>query len=212
MGSILSGSGKHTGLKLPYFTFMSKDAGIEAKEPPLNMLIGMGMAAFMCTFIGIFPEYLYKMLPYAINYQPYSIEHLVWTGQILLFTWFGFYFYIKKLGGEPTISLDTDWLYRKGAILFMKLAKDGIAVIDNKLSQSYKTIFIRVTKLIFNTSYYFDKKVIDGMVNGVAGSVLKISDKLRTIQTGQLQHYGAAIIIGLLILINILFFFQKFFK
>jgi len=46
-----AGTFLHTGLKLPYYMFFGKDSGIEAKEPPLNMLIAMGMAAFLC--IGI---------------------------------------------------------------------------------------------------------------------------------------------------------------
>src|SRR3989338_7993599 len=51
-----SGTFLHTGLKLPYYMFFGKDSGIRAKEPPTNMLIAMGMAAFLCIGIGVFPE------------------------------------------------------------------------------------------------------------------------------------------------------------
>ena len=33
------------GIKVPYFAFFSQDSGIRTKEPPLNMLIAMGIAA-----------------------------------------------------------------------------------------------------------------------------------------------------------------------
>jgi len=39
------------GIKLPYFIWFGKDTGVKAKDPPLNMLIGMGIAAFFCIFI-----------------------------------------------------------------------------------------------------------------------------------------------------------------
>ena len=45
------------------------------------MLAGMAMAAFMCILIGVYPKFLYDMLPYPIHYVPYTAEHLVWTSR-----------------------------------------------------------------------------------------------------------------------------------
>ena len=39
------------------FAFFSHDSGIRTKEPPLNMLLAMGIAAFLCIFIGVFPRF-----------------------------------------------------------------------------------------------------------------------------------------------------------
>jgi hypothetical protein len=39
--------------------------------------------------------------------------------QLLLFTATAFWLYINKLGGHATISLDTDWFYRKPGMLFL---------------------------------------------------------------------------------------------
>ncbi|MEE8493182.1 MAG: Na(+)/H(+) antiporter subunit D, partial [Nitrospirales bacterium] len=33
----------HAGIKIPFFAFFAQDAGIRVKEPPLNMLIAMGL-------------------------------------------------------------------------------------------------------------------------------------------------------------------------
>lgn len=109
------------GLKLPYFAFFGKDAGIKAKDPPMNMLIGMGLLASLCILLGIYPSLLYNILPYpaaVADYAPYAAGHLVGTLQLLLFTYAGFLLLKKKLHPENTISLDTDWLYRKGGVLF----------------------------------------------------------------------------------------------
>ena len=110
----------HTGLKLPYYVFFGKDAGIKAKDPPINMLLGMGAAAFMCTLLGVYPQILYQLLPFQpVGYHPYALPHVVGTIQLLLFTYLAFILLKRKLDPDKTISLDTDWFYRKGSILFM---------------------------------------------------------------------------------------------
>jgi multicomponent Na+:H+ antiporter subunit D len=191
-----AGTFLHTGLKLPYFTFMAKDAGIKAKEPPLNMLLGMGIAAFLCIFIGVYPKFLYNLLPFPIDYKPYTAEHVVWTLEILLLTWLGFYIYIKKLGGESTISLDTDWFYRMGGRAFMWLSDRVIAAADNVVGNAYKTLVLTSSIRTASGSLKFDLGIIDGIVNGVANFVLNLSSRMRQVQTGQLQHYAVAILVG----------------
>lgn len=106
----------HTGLKLPYFTwFGTQKSEITVKPLPVNMLIAMGIGAFFCTLFGVYPALLYNYLPFPVDYEPYSVYHLVETTQILVFTYIGFWILRKKLEGEPKIALDTDWFYRKPA-------------------------------------------------------------------------------------------------
>ena len=109
-----AGTFLHTGLKLPYFTFFGNDSGLRAKDPPVNMIIAMGISSFLCILIGVYPDILYRLLPFSTSYIPYTTEHVVWTMQILLFTALGFFLLLKHLGGEPYIVIDTDWFYRRG--------------------------------------------------------------------------------------------------
>ncbi len=106
----------HTGLKLPWGTWFGKPTGredrIEAREPPLNMLLAMGATAFLCVLTGVYPQLLYSILPYPVDYQPFTPDKIIAMMQLLLFTGAAFWLYIDKLGGESTISLDTDWFYR----------------------------------------------------------------------------------------------------
>jgi multicomponent Na+:H+ antiporter subunit D len=108
-----AGTFLYTGLKLPYFTFLSKDVGLRPKEAPWNMLLAMGIAAFFCLFIGIYPAWLYSFMPFPVEYNAYSAGHLFWELQLLLFTGLGFFLMVKYLGGEHKLSVDTDWVYRK---------------------------------------------------------------------------------------------------
>ncbi|MBF0202987.1 MAG: Na(+)/H(+) antiporter subunit D [Desulfamplus sp.] len=106
----------HAGIKVPYFTFFGHDSGIRAKEPPLNMLIAMGIAAFLCIFLAVCPQYLYSILPYPVDYVPYTGAHVVGQLQLLLFGVLAFYMFLKS-GYYPSevraINLDLDWFYRK---------------------------------------------------------------------------------------------------
>jgi multicomponent Na+:H+ antiporter subunit D len=108
-----AGTFLHTGLKLPYFTFLGRDAGLRPKEAPWNMLLAMGISAFFCVFIGVNPAWLYQFMPTPVDYNAYSLGHLFWELQLLLFTGLGFFLMLKHLGGEAKLSVDTDWLYRK---------------------------------------------------------------------------------------------------
>ncbi|MEE8317532.1 MAG: Na(+)/H(+) antiporter subunit D, partial [Candidatus Omnitrophota bacterium] len=116
-----SGTFLSVGLKLPYFAFLGKDSGLKAKDPPLNMLIGMGLAAFLCIYIGIFYGSLYDILPEPVEYHPYTKSHVVWSFQILMFTGLAFFVFLKRAKSKDTISVDTDWFYRKGAMACLHL-------------------------------------------------------------------------------------------
>lgn len=121
-----AGTFLHTGLKLPYFTFMGKDVGLRPKEAPWNMLLAMGIAAFFCVFIGVNPAWLYQFMPSPVDYNAYSAGHLFWELQLLLFTGLGFFLMLKHLGGEAKLSVDTDWIYRKAGPVLVKATADLI--------------------------------------------------------------------------------------
>jgi len=105
----------HTGLKIPVFTFWGPDRGLEPRPIPRNMYVAMAIVAALCTFFGVFPEPLYRMLPHAMDYHPYSSYHLIESVQLLSFTFIGFWVLRGKLAGEPYLALDADWVYRRGA-------------------------------------------------------------------------------------------------
>ena len=106
----------HTGLKLPYFTwFGPRRDDIRVGPVPKNMIVAMIGAAALCVGIGVYPQPLYNILPSPNNYEAYTAEHVVTTLQLLVFTAIAFWLLLHKLSGESTITIDTDWLYRKAS-------------------------------------------------------------------------------------------------
>lgn len=142
------------GLKLPYFTWFDKsDNDIEVKKLPVNMYIAMGIAAFACLFYGLFPNALYIYLPFEVDYQPYTIYHLVEVLQISLLTFLGFWIFKKKMAPELITALDVDWFYRKAApatrLVFV---------------QKVDAFFDRVEELILAIAGWLTKKFRNPMV------------------------------------------------
>jgi multicomponent Na+:H+ antiporter subunit D len=107
----------HSGIKVPYFSFFHHDSGIRCREAPLNMLIAMGATAFLCIAIGVYPAPLYAMLPYPVDFEPYTVSHIVTQMQLLMFSMLAFTV-LMRWGVYPpeirSVNLDFDWIYRRG--------------------------------------------------------------------------------------------------
>ncbi|MEK6693008.1 MAG: Na(+)/H(+) antiporter subunit D [Nitrospirota bacterium] len=197
-----AGTFLHTGLKLPYYMFFGKDSGIRTKEPPLNMLIAMGIASLLCIFIGIFPNSLYTYLPYPVNYAPYTAQHVMSTLGILGFTALGFFMLLKQLDPEPTISMDTDWFYRKGSRVFMWLANKPIATLEYRfVGEIYEFIIQKPVLKIAHYLRVFDTEAVDGTVNGIGKFTVLWSKAMRLIQSGQIQQYAVFMVFGVLVIL-----------
>jgi len=125
----------HAGIKVPFFIFFGHDSGIRSKEPPLNMRIAMGMAAFICIFLGVYPAPLYSILPYPVDFIPYTAFHVVGMLQLLMFGALAFTMLILS-GFYPAeqraVNLDADWFVRmpgRAFVRFCHLPLQAIAKI-----------------------------------------------------------------------------------
>ncbi|MEX2571888.1 MAG: Na(+)/H(+) antiporter subunit D [Gemmatimonadota bacterium] len=103
----------HAGIKFPWFVFFQKDSGLRPPESPRNMQAAMAFFAFLCIFLGVYPAPLYAMLPYPVEYVPYTVEHLVSQFQLLLFAGLAFFVMLPMMRRTTTLTLDWDWSYRR---------------------------------------------------------------------------------------------------
>ncbi|MCB1677361.1 MAG: Na(+)/H(+) antiporter subunit D [Halioglobus sp.] len=102
----------HAGIKFPWFVFFQKDSGLRPPDAPWNMAAAMLLFAALCIGIGVFPEALYRLLPYPVDYTPYTPGKVVFYLQLLLFSGLAFFLLLPLMRRTLTISLDTDWLWR----------------------------------------------------------------------------------------------------
>ncbi|SDA81923.1 Na(+)/H(+) antiporter subunit D [Sinorhizobium sp. NFACC03] len=193
-----SGTFLHTGLKLPYYMFFGTDRKLEAREPPRNMLVAMGIAAVLCIVIGVFPEPLYALLPYPVAFEPYTGVHVTESLGLLMFTALGFVLFLKALDPENTISIDTDWFYRKGARAFLWLAEKPLARYEKAVSNVSDTLALPLLHGTARAGLRVDLNGVDAAVNGFARAILVGGGALRRLQTGVVTHYALAMIAGVI--------------
>jgi multicomponent Na+:H+ antiporter subunit D len=218
----------HTGLKLPYGTWFGrapkgeKVDEIEAHEPPLNMLVAMGMAAFLCIFTGVYPKVLYDLLPYPVDFQPYTPDKVIAMMQLLLLTAAAFWIYIDRLGGEATVSVDTDWFYRKPGLLLLWICVHPLQRLRLALQKSLAGMVAGVASLSRNPILlpeiglkYLRLKALKG-VRRISGPSEERDEALRNLESriNELRSmsynenlYRGPIGLGVFVAIILLFFY-----
>ncbi|MFN0262846.1 Na(+)/H(+) antiporter subunit D [Tepidamorphus sp. 3E244] len=102
----------HAGIKFPWFVFFQKDSGMRPPDPPWNMRVSMILFSAACLFLGVYPDPLYAILPYPVDYVPYTGAHVVYQLQLLLFSGLAFFLLLGWLKRTETITLDFDWFWR----------------------------------------------------------------------------------------------------
>ncbi|TWI76840.1 multicomponent Na+:H+ antiporter subunit D [Desulfobotulus alkaliphilus] len=129
------------GLKLPYYIwFGGKDTPSvpSTKEAPACMLIAMGLTALMSFYLGFFPDALYRILPHAMDYNPYTLKHL---GKQLLVMAVGAWLFVlmvkaakkNKDKAKPAIKpSDTDIAFIAGSNVFYSMMDRSL----NRLNES----------------------------------------------------------------------------
>jgi multicomponent Na+:H+ antiporter subunit D len=134
----------HAGIKFPWFVFFQKDAGLRPPDPPWNMRAAMVLLAVGCVAIGVAPGPLYALLPYPVEYVPYTASHVLVQLQLLLFSGLAFFLMLGWLKRTMTITLDVDWLWRgpgarlgrwalEAAVASWRAAADGAAAVGRNV-------------------------------------------------------------------------------
>ena len=146
---------EHAGIKIPYFTFFAHDSGKRPKEAPPEMLLAMGISAFLCIAIGVNPAPLYQLMPYpeaVADYHPYAAHHIVEQLQLLLWAVLAFAVLIlaKWYPAEvASTNLDTDWFYRVPGRGVLGWATDAVRAIWNLMWRIFTTRFAGAMSRIY---------------------------------------------------------------
>ncbi|MFT7178156.1 MAG: multicomponent Na+:H+ antiporter subunit D [Oceanospirillaceae bacterium] len=143
----------HAGIKFPWFVFFQKDSGLRPSDPPWSMRLAMILFASICIGLGIWPEYLYAMLPYEVTYVPYTVTHVVQMLQLLLFSGFAFFIMLPLMKRTLTITLDFDWTYRRFFLLVLRRLFAIVWIVDGVMRRVF------LSKLDSGLSYLAKKNV-----------------------------------------------------
>jgi multicomponent Na+:H+ antiporter subunit D len=127
----------HAGIKFPWFVFFQKDSGLRPLDPPLNMRLAMLLFSALCIGLGSAPGVLYAALPYPVEYIPYTASHVVSQLQLLLFSGLAFFLMLGWLQRTLTITLDTDWLWRR-------LGPEVLARLDRRTDDIWRGLTARI--------------------------------------------------------------------
>ena len=177
----------HSGIKIPYFTFFSHDSGLRPKEAPLHMQLAMGVTAFLCILIGVYPEPLYALLPYEVDYKPYTMAHVVGQMQLLCFALLAFAV-LMRTGIHPpeirAVNLDVDWIYRRLLPRLIGVIAEVISQIWFVLTEGFKQNMQRTLAALYR---------LYGPDTGVA----------KVLPTGSMVVW-IAILLGLVLVVNYL--------
>ncbi len=130
----------HAGIKFPWFVFFQKDSGLRPPEPPWNMRLAMVLFAIVCVGLGVYPAPLYALLPFPVDYVPYTGGHVLSQLQLLLFSGLAFFVMLPWLKRTLTITLDTDWLYRRGGVALARRVTDAVG----QAGQRWESVVERV--------------------------------------------------------------------
>ena len=145
----------HSGIKIPFFAFFAHDSGKRVQEAPTNMLIAMGIAAFFCVGIGIFPQPLYALLPHPVDYHPYTTYHVINQLQLLLFSALAFT-WLMRTGVYPpelrSTNLDFDYVYRKSLPTLVHRITHLLRPIDLGARKNMQRAFRRIVAGIYRHS------------------------------------------------------------
>ncbi len=197
-------------LKLPYLVWFSKtEPGVEVREPPANMLVAMALTAFLCVFIGVYPHALYSVLPYPVEYVPYTAGHVVEMGQYLIFAFLGFWLLKGTIHPAPAITIDTDWFYRVGGRKFIRFCERPLIDFADAID--------RVMKDIADSLVWFSKNpalasrilllsvgvVVTKQLNPTYVQYERDLEELRRLYPTEPEHHVA---IGMGVLLVLLFF------
>ncbi len=176
--------------------------------------------------LGVYPEILYRALPYAVEFVPYTAPHVMEMLLVIATTGVAFYWTRDLMKGKPSVVLDVDWSYRMGSRAFMwcvrgpvggvaallersllgavggvKTVSAGASGFDNAvLDGAVNFVPERGVKRTSFSARWSDNHVVDGVIDWLNVNVLRFGDWVSRVQTGLVQNYILLFALGVLLL------------
>jgi NADH-quinone oxidoreductase subunit L len=186
-----------------FMTFGGRYRGAQADESshklhesPLVMVLPMVLLAIMAAISGWLP------IGHFLGGEGHSLPEMFWSSESWM-TWLSLL--LAGLGILLAYAMySAEWLApeRVGRIF-----RPFYVLFSRKywFDELYERVFVVriLVNSVFRLCHLFDVYVIDGIVNGIAGGTILAGGGARKAQTGQLQWYGLALCLGVLVIFAI---------
>lgn len=131
-------------LKMIYFIFFGEDKQVEIIRPlPKNMMASMAIGAGLCILYGVYPDLLYRFLPFGTDYVPYTLDHVLQYVQLLAATAVPFFLLLPKMAPKHGLTLDFDWFYRKPLVGIVRFFSYIASALRTSLGHFFREIYER---------------------------------------------------------------------
>lgn len=178
--------------RLYFVVFWNKETEYKTKphESPATMLVPLIILAFASVFTGFIP-----FSKFVTSDEIPFVSHIHWNIAVpaIVIAFIGIFsamFLYKKDSPLPKkISDSFGGLYR---LAYKKFYIDEIYIFITK-----KIIFNLVSAPIA----WFDRHIIDNTMNGIASVTNFISEKIKGLQSGQLQQYAFVMVSGMILIL-----------
>lgn len=139
----------HAGFRLPWLVFFGKRRDIAAGDPPWNMRAAMVLFALLCVGLGAMPGPLYDLLPYKVDYAPYTMAHVVVQMQLLFAGAVAYVALASFVPASRRITLDADWLWRGAGPVLVS----GVNRIFDGAAQGVVALTLALRRISFDKLY-----------------------------------------------------------
>ena len=178
------------GVRLPWLMFFgAKKAPADPALVSANRNWAMVAAALLCFVLGVSPGMVNSLLPYQVDFQPYSAFSVLQALTLSGFSVLAYTLAKPLLAPVPGRLVDFDLLYRGVGRAFYSLISIPLASLDGFWSEAYRAVGLRALMDNARFSAVFDRKGIDGMVDGTAKAAAHLGRVTAEAQGGKLQIY-----------------------
>jgi hypothetical protein len=129
----------------------------------------MGLAAFVCIFLGVVPGPLYAILPHPVDYVPYTAFHVIGMLELLMFGALAFAMLILS-GYYPAemraVNLDTDWFARLPGRAFLRFCTGPLQKMGNAVGATVAAAATRLKRAAGDAAGV--ESILDRIFHGTA--------------------------------------------
>ena len=226
VGTLVAGMTSFYMFRLCFVTFFGKPRDQHrfdhAHESPKVMTVPLMILAFLSVFAGWvgIPWFKHGYSSFVYHHEPHHVEPnyilmIISTVVALSGIYFAYAVYYKGSISAERLKEKFAFPYK---VLYNKYYFDELyrAIIVNPVLKLCNFLFAKLdvgvldwlvngagnfTVFLSDVKEWFDSRIVDGAVNGIAYVTGGIGSGLRRMQTGQLQNYAFVIFFGLVLII-----------